>query len=84
MEVSAKGGGWGGGQHDEGGRWVSRKKGSRWVGVGRSFPKKKNLGSGVGQNKSNKKTVPRQKKLSSGKKSSWEKKEQKKKIILTN
>jgi hypothetical protein len=31
MEVSAKGGGWGGGQQDEGGRWV---------GVGRSFPKK--------------------------------------------
>jgi hypothetical protein len=41
MEVSAKGGGWGGGQQDEGGRWVGRKKGSRWVGVGRSFPKTK-------------------------------------------
>ncbi len=31
MEVSAKGGGWGGGQRDEGGRWVGRKKGGRWV-----------------------------------------------------
>jgi hypothetical protein len=41
MEVSAKGGGWGGGQKDEGGRWVGRKKGGRWVGVNRSFPKKK-------------------------------------------
>jgi hypothetical protein len=40
MEVSTKGGGWGGGQQDEGGRWVGRKKGHRWVGVGRSFPKK--------------------------------------------
>jgi hypothetical protein len=27
MKVSAKGGGWGGGQQDEGGRWVGRKKG---------------------------------------------------------
>ncbi len=42
MEVSAKGGGWEGGQQeDERGRWDGRKKG-----VGAS---KKNLGSGVGQ-----------------------------------
>ncbi len=41
MEARAKGGGWGGGQQDEGGRWVGRKKDGRWVGVGRSFPKKK-------------------------------------------
>jgi len=61
MEASAKGGEWGGGQWDEGGRWVGRKKGGRWVGVGRSFPKK-NLGSGVGQKKSDKKAVPRNKK----------------------
>jgi hypothetical protein len=27
MEVNAKGGGWGGDQQDEGGRWVGRKKG---------------------------------------------------------
>jgi hypothetical protein len=40
MEVSAKGCGWGRGQQVEGGRWVDREKGSRWVGVGRSFPKK--------------------------------------------
>jgi hypothetical protein len=39
--------GWGRGQHDEGGRWV---------GVGKSFPKK-NLGLGVGQ-KHDKKIVP--------------------------
>jgi hypothetical protein len=63
MEVSAKGGGWGGGQEHEGGSWVGRKNGGRWVGVGRSFPKK-NLGSGVGQTKSDKKTVPRKKKMS--------------------
>jgi hypothetical protein len=50
MEVNAKGGGWGRVQQDEGGRWVGRKKGDRWVGVGRSFPKK-NLGSGVDQKK---------------------------------
>jgi len=37
--VSARGDGWGGGQHDEAGRWVGRTNGSRWVGVGRSFPK---------------------------------------------
>ncbi len=43
MEMSTKGGVWGGGQQDEGGRWVGRKKGGRWVGIGRSFPKK-NLG----------------------------------------
>ncbi len=60
MEASTKGGGWGGGQQDEGGRLVGRKKGVRWVGVGRSFPKK-NLGLGVGQKKSDKKTVPRKK-----------------------
>jgi len=29
VEVSAKGGGWGGGQQDEGGRWAGRKKGGR-------------------------------------------------------
>jgi len=40
MEVSAKGGGWGGGQQDGGGRCVGRKKGGRWVGVGRSFQTK--------------------------------------------
>jgi hypothetical protein len=40
MEVSVKGGGWGVGQQDQGGRGVGRKKGGRWVGVGRSFPKK--------------------------------------------
>jgi hypothetical protein len=50
MEVSAKGGGWGGGEQDEGGRWVGRKKGSRWVGVGKTFPRK-NLGSGSGFDK---------------------------------
>jgi hypothetical protein len=38
--VSAKGGEWGGGQQDEGGGWIGRKKGGRWVEVGRSFPKK--------------------------------------------
>jgi hypothetical protein len=32
-------GGWRGGQQDEGGRWVGRKKAGMWVGVGRSFPK---------------------------------------------
>jgi hypothetical protein len=58
MEVSAKGGGWGGGQHDEGGRWVSRKKGSRWVGVGRSFPKKKTWGQGWAKTKVIKKLFP--------------------------
>jgi len=31
-----------------GGEGVGRKKGNRWVGVGRSFPKK-NLGSRMGQ-----------------------------------
>jgi hypothetical protein len=61
MEVSAKGGGWGGSQQDEGGRWVGRKKGGRWVGVGRSFPEK-NLGSVVGQKKNDKKTIPGKKK----------------------
>jgi hypothetical protein len=50
MEVSAKGSGWGGGEQDEGGRWVGRKKGSRWVGVGKTFPRK-NLGSGSGFDK---------------------------------
>jgi hypothetical protein len=40
MKMSVKGGGWGGGQQDEGGWWVGRKKAGRWVGVGRSFPKK--------------------------------------------
>jgi hypothetical protein len=39
------------------GGWVGRKKAGRWVGVGRSFPKR-NLGSGVGQKKSDKKTIP--------------------------
>jgi len=64
MKVSAKGGGWGGGQHDEGGRWVGRTKGGRWVGVGRSLPKK-NLGSGVGPKKKTiKKLFPEKKKLS--------------------
>ncbi len=33
MEVSAKGGGWGGGQQDEGGRWVGRKKGVGGLGI---------------------------------------------------
>jgi len=56
MEVSAKGGrGWGEGQQDEGGMWVGRKKGGRWVGVGRSFPKKK-LGVKGGPKKIDKKT----------------------------
>jgi len=41
MEVNTKGGGWGKGQQDEGGRWV---------GVSRSF-QKKTLGLGVGQKK---------------------------------
>jgi hypothetical protein len=50
LEVSAQGSGWGGGKQDEGGRWVGRKKGDRWVGVGGSFPKK-NLGPGVGPKK---------------------------------
>jgi hypothetical protein len=64
MEVSAKGGGWGGSQQDEGGRWVGRKKGGRWVGVGRSFPQK-NLGSGVGPKKMIRKLFPEnEKKLS--------------------
>jgi len=44
------------------GRWVGRKKGGRWVGVGRTFPKK-NLGSGVSQKKNDKKTVPMKKKI---------------------
>jgi hypothetical protein len=69
MEVNAKGGGWGGAQQDEGGRWVSRKKGvggsgfrvSVWR-VGRSFPKQ-NLGSEVGQKKSDNKTGARKKKI---------------------
>jgi hypothetical protein len=51
MEASTKGGGWGGGQQDEGGRWVGTKKGSRWVGVGRSFPKKKTWGQGWAKKK---------------------------------
>jgi hypothetical protein len=59
--MSAKGGGWGGGQQDEGGGRVGRKKGSRRVGVGRSFPKKA-LGLRVGKKKSDKKIVPRKKK----------------------
>jgi hypothetical protein len=33
MEVSAKGGVWGGGQQDEGGKWVSRKKGVGGLGI---------------------------------------------------
>jgi len=33
MEVSTKGGGWGGGQQDEGGRWVGRKKGVGGLGI---------------------------------------------------
>jgi hypothetical protein len=41
---------------------VGRKKGGRWVGVGRSFPKK-NLGSGAGQKKVIKKLFPRKKKI---------------------
>jgi hypothetical protein len=60
MEVNTKGGGWGGGQQDEGGRWVGRKKAGRWVGVGRSFPKR-NLGSGAGQKKVIKKLFPEKK-----------------------
>jgi len=40
MEVNTKRGGWGRGQQDEEGRWVGRKKGSRWARVGRSFPRK--------------------------------------------
>jgi hypothetical protein len=59
-EVSAKGGGWVGGQQDEGGRWVGRKKGGRWVRVGRSF--KKILGVRGGPKKSDRKTVPLKKK----------------------
>ncbi len=59
MEASAKGGGWGGGQQDEGGRWVGRKKGGRWV-VGRSFPKN-TWGQGWAKKKVIKKTVPRKK-----------------------
>jgi hypothetical protein len=63
MEVSAKGGrGWREVQQDEGGKWVGRKKGGSWVGVGRSFPQKKNLGSGVGQKKLIKKLFPGKKK----------------------
>jgi hypothetical protein len=58
MEVSAKGGVWGGGQQDEGGRWVGRKQGGRWVGVGRSFPEKY-LGSRVSQKKVIKKLFPK-------------------------
>jgi hypothetical protein len=60
MEVSAKGGGWVGGQEDEGGRWVGRKKGGRWVGVGMNFPKK-TWGQGWDKKKVIKKTVPRNK-----------------------
>jgi hypothetical protein len=41
--------GWGRGQHDEGGRWV---------GVGKSFPKK-NLGLGVGHKKMIEKLFPK-------------------------
>jgi hypothetical protein len=48
MEVSAKGGGWGGSQQDEGGRWV---------GVGRSFPKK-TWGQGWAKKKVIKKLFP--------------------------
>jgi hypothetical protein len=56
------------GQQDEGGRWVGRKKGSRWVGVGRSFPKKAS-GSGVGQKKKViKKLFPEKKKTKKKKK----------------
>jgi hypothetical protein len=58
MEVNAKGGGVGRGSI--GGRWVGRKKGSRWVGVGKSFPKK-NLGLKVGQQKMIKKLFSRKK-----------------------
>jgi hypothetical protein len=48
MEVSAKGSGWGGSQQDEGGRWV---------GVGRSFPKK-TWGQGWAKKKVIKKLLP--------------------------
>jgi len=34
MEVNTKGGGWGGVQQDEGGRWVGRKKGVGGLGLG--------------------------------------------------
>jgi hypothetical protein len=61
MEVSTKGGGWGGGQQDEGGRWVGKKKGGRWVGVGNSLQKKKTWSQGWAPKK-NEKTVPRRKK----------------------
>ncbi len=82
MEVSTKGGVWGGGQHDELGRWVGRKKGVGGLGfrvqvwrVGRSFPKK-NLGSWVGQKKLDNKTVAKkkEKKTELGKKRSRRKK----------
>ncbi len=46
--MNTKRGGWGQGQQDEGNKWVGRKKGGRWVKVGRSFPKK-NSRSKVGQ-----------------------------------
>ncbi len=51
----------------EGGRWVGRKKGSRWVGVGKSFPKK-TWGQGWAKKKSDKKPVPRKKKTELGNK----------------
>jgi hypothetical protein len=63
MEMSAKGGRWGGGQQDGGGRWVGRKKGGRWVGVGRSF-QAKTWGQGWAKKKVIRKLFPEKKKLS--------------------
>jgi hypothetical protein len=63
MDVSVKGSGWGKGQQDEGGRWVGTKKGYRWFGVGRNFPKKK-LGVEGGPKKNDKRNYSQKKKLS--------------------
>jgi hypothetical protein len=56
MEASAKGGGWGGRQQDEGGRWVGRKKGVSGLGFrfrfgGYAGILKKKLGVRGGPNK---------------------------------
>jgi len=45
------------------GRWVGKKKGGRWVGVGRSFPKKKLGVRGGPKKKLNKKTCSQKKKI---------------------
>jgi hypothetical protein len=84
MEVSAKGGGWGGVCRM---REVSGLVGRRAVGrlwVGRSFPKKKLGGQRWGEKKSDKKIVPRKKTTKLGKKNLTGEKRTRRKIINTD